>query len=59
MSGKLMVMNEANNFASVNFGSCVKSKHFALDLRTSVGSKSKCLDFPQCHQITDTQLRSY
>ncbi len=49
-------MNEVNNFASVNFGHCEKSKHFALDLGIFLGSKTKCLDFPQCPQITDAQL---
>ncbi len=61
----MTVMNEVNNFASVNFGHCEKSKHFALDLGISLGaaplgiflgSKTKCLDFPQCPQITDAQL---
>ncbi len=61
----MTVMNEVNNFASVNFGPCGKSKHFALDLGISLGaaplviflgSKAKCLDFPQCPQITDAQL---
>ncbi len=56
MSRKVTVMNDVNNFASVNFGHCAKSKHFALDLRISLGSKTKCLDFPQCPQVTDTQL---
>ncbi len=31
----MTVMNEVNNFASVNFGHCGKSKHFALDLGIS------------------------
>ena len=65
MSRYVTVMNEVNNFASVNFGHCGKSKHFALDLGISLGaaplviflgSKAKCLDFPQCPQITDAQL---
>ena len=65
MSRDVTVMNEVNNFASVNFGHCGKSKHFALDLGISLGaaplviflgSKAKCLDFPQCPQITDAQL---
>ena len=41
-------MNEVNNFASVNFG------HAPLGI--FLGSKTKCLDFPQCPQITDAQL---
>ena len=32
MSRKVTVMNEVNNFTSVNFGHCGKSTHFALDL---------------------------
>ena len=57
MSRKVTVMNEINNFASVNFRHCGKSKHFVLDLRISLrtaplgiflGYKAKCLDFPQC-----------
>ncbi len=64
MSRKATVMYEVNNFASVNFGHCGKSKHFALDLRISLrtvplrmflGSKAKPLDFPQCPQVTDVQ----
>ncbi len=54
MSREVTVMNAVNNFASVNFGHCEKSKHFALDLRISLGavslgiflsSKAKRLDF--------------
>ncbi len=55
----MTVMNEVNNFPSVNFGHYVKSKHFALDLGISgmfLGSKAKCLDFPQSPQISDMQL---
>ena len=32
MIRKVTVMNELNNFVSVIFGHCGKSKHFALDL---------------------------
>jgi len=32
------VMNEVNNFASVFFGHCEKSKHFALVLGISLGA---------------------
>ena len=60
MSRYVTVMNEINNFASVNFGHCRKSKHVALDLPAPLliffGSKAKCSDFPQCPQITDAQL---
>ncbi len=51
---KVMVMNEVNNLASVNFGHCGKSKHFPLDIGISIGAASlgiflgsnvKCLDF--------------
>ena len=62
----MTVMNEVNKFASVNFGHCGKSEIlFALALGISLGaaplgiflgSNAKCLDFPQCPQITDTQL---
>ncbi len=38
MSRKVTVINELNNFASVNFGHCEKSKHFALDLEISLGA---------------------
>ena len=31
-------MNEVNNFASVIFGYCKKSKHFALGLGISLGA---------------------
>ncbi len=55
MSRKVTVMNEVNNFASVNFGHCGKSKHFCFRPWNS-GSKAKCLYFPQCPQITHAQL---
>ncbi len=59
MSRRLTVMNEVNNFISVNFGHCGKSKHFAFDLGISLGaqiflsSKPECVGFPQCPQISD------
>ncbi len=65
MSRSVMVMNEVNNFASVNFGHCGKSKHFALELRNIprgaapreiLRSKAKCLDFSQCPKLTDAKL---
>ncbi len=31
----MTIMNEVNNFASVNFGHCGNFKHFALDLGIS------------------------
>ncbi len=36
MSRKVTVMDKVNNFASVNFGHCGKSKHFALDLPRNI-----------------------
>ena len=67
MSRKVTVMNEVNNFASVKFGHCGKSKQFTLNLgiywavplRILLGFTAKCLDFPQCPdcpQITYAQL---
>ena len=56
MSGKVIVLNEVNIFASVNFGHCGKSNHIALGLGIFLGSKTKCLDFPQCPQITQVKL---
>ncbi len=44
MSRNLTVMNEVNNFASVNSnGHCGKSKHFALDFRILLGLDSAML----------------
>ncbi len=59
---KVMVMNEINNFASVNFRHCGKSEHFALDLGISLGvhsSKTKCFNFPQCPQILTSNNLSW
>ena len=32
-------MNEVNNFVSVNYEQCGKSKHFAFDLGLSLGAQ--------------------
>ncbi len=53
---EMSLMNEVNNFASVNFGQYGKTKYVVLDLWIFLGSKAKCLGFPQCPQITDMQL---
>ena len=58
MSLKVTVMNEVNNFASVTFGHCEKSKHFALEVGIFLCSKTKCLDFPQCPPIIEAHLTS-